>query len=272
MTLITTIATEDGRRFPAEVSNLTPRSMFIRTAQPLAFRERLRLTLLGSTVPGVVIFAAQNPRGVVLLLEPDKALQSKIEHGMRQAEVAPPPPLDADAWKEITNTDVTADLEASGDLDSSSDLEAPWADGTSLVPNDPAGANPADPSADRLPSLRTHDLDPRPAVSSHAAPRREATPTPAPVLPVLERDGCTVRFQDYAAFVEQYASHLVHGGLVVAADPMTVGTQRMLVLAIPDKGDYTVSARVVFNQPGVVGFMVDSFGLHRERLKALADR
>jgi hypothetical protein len=30
-----------------------------------------------------------------------------------------------------------------------------------------------------------------------------------------------------------------------------------------------VSARVVFNQPGVVGFMLDSFGLHRDKLQAL---
>lgn len=89
-------------------------------------------------------------------------------------------------------------------------------------------------------------------------------------LPVLDGDGYTVRFASATAYQNQFASHISHGGLVVRAPPMSIGTQRMLSLVVPGIGTYTVSARVIFHTTGKLGFMLDSFSLHRDRLAEMA--
>ncbi len=109
-------------------------------------------------------------------------------------------------------------------------------------------------------------LKPIPSVTSKEADDREA-------LPILEADGYTVRFSSAGAYQWQFAHHINHGGLVVAStQTLPIRTQRMLSLVVPDVGTYTVSARVIFQGDGKLGFMLDSFGLHRERLAAMAKR
>ena len=56
---------------------------------------------------------------------------------------------------------------------------------------------------------------------------------------------------------------------MVRAAPLALGTQRMLALVIPGRAPYTVSARVIFNDGGKLGFMLDSFALHKGRLEQL---
>jgi len=98
----------------------------------------------------------------------------------------------------------------------------------------------------------------------------EGDPVPTTDLPSLERDGFTVNFESVEAYKAQFEHSLKHGGLVVSADALAIGTQRMLALKVPGADVYTVSARVVFYETGKLGFMLDSFALHRNRLQGLA--
>ncbi|MBK6689328.1 MAG: hypothetical protein IPG45_32975 [Deltaproteobacteria bacterium] len=108
-------------------------------------------------------------------------------------------------------------------------------------------------------STAIDDLAPRPA-------------TPPPVdLTLPELDGDTVRFQVAEHFRAQFRNNLMHGGLVVRAKPLAIGTQRLLAIAVPGFEPYTVSARVIFHEPGKMGFMLDSFNLHKAKLQQMAE-
>lgn len=99
----------------------------------------------------------------------------------------------------------------------------------------------------------------------------EAPPSADASLPTLDRDGYTVRFASPDAYSVQYAANIEHGGLVVLADALPLGTQRMLALEVPGSAAYTVSARVIYHQDGKLGFMLDSFSIHKTHLKRLAE-
>ncbi len=116
----------------------------------------------------------------------------------------------------------------------------------------------AETSEEAPETLPPEELEPQPEV--------ELEPE---VLPTLERDGFTVRFESAQAYKMQFDTSLRHGGLVVSADPLSIGTQRMLALNVPGADIYTVSARVVFAEPGKLGFMLDSFALHKSHLESL---
>jgi len=291
MNLTTTVRTREGRRFEAPVANLTPNTLFVRTAQPLAFRDVLELSLLGHSIRAVVIFACELPRGAVLWFESPEPVKEAVLRAMPQVPVEAPVPVDADAWREITNTESEYPLDdrvpledvptpfdtTSSSVSDSEELEAAWSD-VSVVSTeeDLETVTPADLAAGGIPgSSQLGEIDPTgpasvpPAYRTGSGTATSPAVSPQPELPLLERDGCTVRFTSIDNYREQFETHLTHGGLVVAAEPMPVGTQRMLLLAVPGARAYTVSARVVFNQPGVVGFMLDSFGLHRDKLKSL---
>lgn len=97
-------------------------------------------------------------------------------------------------------------------------------------------------------------------------------PTPPPVdLTLPELEGDTVRFAAREHFQAQFRNNLMHGGLVVRAKPLAIGTQRLLALLVPGSDPYTVSARVIFHEPGKLGFMLDSFNLHKARLQQMAE-
>lgn len=127
---------------------------------------------------------------------------------------------------------------------------------------EPAAAPEVEPPPAELPAEALSAAE-KPA----AAP--EVEPPPADLLPTLERDGFTVSFESTAAYKTQFDASLRHGGLVVSASPLSIGTQRMLALNIPGSDVYTVSARVVFAEPGKLGFMLDSFALHKSHLESL---
>jgi len=113
-------------------------------------------------------------------------------------------------------------------------------------------------------------LEPAPAPAAAADVNAPAAPQAQEALPTLDRDGYTVRFDSAATYTEQLQTHLRHGGLVVRAEPIAIGTQRMLALVVPGQAAYTVSARVIFHDQGKLGFMLDSFALHKNRLEQLA--
>jgi hypothetical protein len=106
------------------------------------------------------------------------------------------------------------------------------------------------------------------------APTRAASNPPAkahepePELPELESDGVTLRFASANQYLKQHTANIAHGGIIARSTPIPVGTQRFLGLQIPGKGRYTVSVRVTFVGEGTIGFAIDSFPIHKDKLKA----
>jgi hypothetical protein len=100
------------------------------------------------------------------------------------------------------------------------------------------------------------------------------TSAPPPELPLLDTDGCTIAFSSFAHFRAHYETTMMHGGIIVRADPMMVGQQRALVLRIGQyEESYSLVGRVAFNgKDGSVGFMIESFLNHRPFLEGLAQR
>lgn len=97
---------------------------------------------------------------------------------------------------------------------------------------------------------------------------------PAPVsgdLPALEPDGVTLRFQSKGQYREQHRTNIQHGGIIAQAAAIALGTQRFISIEIPGHDRYTVSARVTFIGDGSVGFVIDSFAMHRAQLRAFAE-
>lgn len=123
---------------------------------------------------------------------------------------------------------------------------------------------PVDDLAEDLTPIGSQLTDPEPSTKGPAV-EDEVSRT----LPTLDSDGFTVRFESAEAYRLQFDSNLRHGGLVVRAAPLSIGTQRMLALSVPGHEPYTVSARVVFHEPGKLGFMLDSLALHKGRLANL---
>ncbi len=138
----------------------------------------------------------------------------------------------------------------------------------------PASAQtPAAPAPASVEMPQAASSAPPPASAASPEPESlevEGDPVPTTDLPSLERDGFTVNFDSVEAYKAQFEHSLKHGGLVVSADALAIGTQRMLALKVPGADVYTVSARVVFYETGKLGFMLDSFALHRSRLQGLA--
>jgi hypothetical protein len=89
-------------------------------------------------------------------------------------------------------------------------------------------------------------------------------------IPILD-SGVNVRFASHEQFRSQHASNISHGGIIVRADPLPIGTQRFLALHIPGRDKYTVSARVTFAGNGTLGFAIDSFHTHKEPLRVFAE-
>lgn len=161
-----------------------------------------------------------------------------------------PPPLDALPDEAVVTAPSLAPVSAPG----------------VLVPPPPAPASGSAPSAPAPSAAAPSAPAPAAAVAPAAGPTTDDITS---TLPELGSDGYTVRFDSPEAYRTQFESNLRHGGLVVRAGPLAIGTQRMLALAIPGQEAYTVSARVVFHEPGKLGFMLDSLALHKNKLAGL---
>ncbi|MEM1024856.1 MAG: hypothetical protein AAGD10_03055 [Myxococcota bacterium] len=248
------VTTLEGRSFEVPIQNLTATTVFIATAQPLGFGDDLILTLLGHNAAANVVFTSIEPRGAVLSFDASPELHAAIDKHVRGVPVSRPPPIDADAWREVTNSGL--ETSPSRLPRGNSDFEEPK----------------TDPALDVFEAIEGAERLSAPSPVAVSTP-----PVPAPdqqddadPIPVLDSDGYTVRFASVAAYRHQYDEHVEHGGLVARGGPVRVGQQKMLVLEIPGRERYTVSARVMFNSSGQVGFMFESFALHKDRLRQLA--
>ena len=256
------VTTLEGRSFEVPIRNLTPSTVFVSTAQPLNFGQDVILSLLGHNAAAVVVFASSAPRGAVLCFEATPELRSAIDGHIRGVPISRPPPIDADAWREITNSGQERTA-----LGSPAQLRTEFDE----PKTDPAVLAKAAAS-------NTGTTEGTPATPSPFGASTVSTPVPPAEaegeenpVPALESDGYTIRFASLAAYRLQYDEHIEHGGLVARGGPVRVGQQKMLVLQIPGRERYTVSARVMFNSSGQVGFMFDSFALHRDRLRQLGE-
>lgn len=75
--------------------------------------------------------------------------------------------------------------------------------------------------------------------------------------------------------VEQYRTHheghIRHGGVLVVADPLHVGTRRRLTLRIAELS-HEVDGFVVYRRDGMVGFVIEGFEQQKEALRDLTRR
>jgi hypothetical protein len=94
-------------------------------------------------------------------------------------------------------------------------------------------------------------------------------PEPEPELPEIDTDGVTLRFASVNQYQKQHKANIAHGGIIARSAPIAVGTQKFIGLEIPGQERYTLSARVTFIGEGTVGFSIDSFQVHRDKLKTL---
>ena len=293
------VVTETGARFIAEVANLASTGLFLKTREPLYFRQRLSIRLLGVSVRGEVLYVASAPDGAVIGLRTSPNALAKLEAHREAFEVIPIPGRDeateqpfeefADPWAEDTAT-ASQEGDEPQTQELAVDIRVAHASKPRDLPIDPALIAAAiiddapdvtdepEPTRQDLQAYTDDGVGTLPAIELGQNDRHltlvgldEAeTTTDDAELPLLESDGFTVSFTSAGAYRFQYQSHIRHGGLVLQALPLPVGTQRMLSLAVPNVGTYTVSARVIFHTKGKLGFMLDSFGVHRERLAAMA--
>lgn len=103
----------DGSAFVAEIANLTPRSVFVRTSRPLAFGDVVTVTFFSVSVTGAVALLARSPAGALVVFEPAADQRRRIEARMPEIDVlgaepgaSPPPVMRADE-----EADTTPDLD-----------------------------------------------------------------------------------------------------------------------------------------------------------------
>lgn len=244
------VTTLEGRSFEVPIQNLTASTVFVATAQPLGFGEDLILSLLGHNAAANVVFTSTVPRGAVLSFDASAELHAAIDRHVRGVPISRPPPIDADAWREVTNSGFDT-VPSRGPRPGPTEFDEPKTD----------PSMPAFPAATHASSSASGG----PAATAAAEPKDDDP------IPVLDNDGYTIRFASVSAYRNQYDEHVEHGGLVARGGPVRVGQQKMLVLEVPGRERYTVSARVMFNSSGQVGFMFESFALHKDRLRQLAE-
>ena len=284
------VVTETGARFLASVANLATTGLFLKTEQPLRFGQRLSLRLFGVSARGEVLFVSADPCGVVIGLRASPTALATLEAYRNRFETVGATPLE-DLWAEDTSDgaephtiEIAVATGATGArppyVDAPTPLELPL--DPELVAAAAIDDSGATPIVDAWEGLATAaDIPVLSPIDDNSTPRMAERPplqlvgefeelTEGVELPRLEDDGFTVRFASMFAYQAQFSSHLNHGGLVVLGEALPVGAQRMLSLVVPDVGTYTVSGRVIFHTAGRLGFILDSFGVHKEKLAAMA--
>lgn len=267
-----TVGTPEGQRFEASVAWPTEHSVFLSTTELLTYGQQLSFRLFGVSVRARVAFVSLEPAGAVAAFSAPPEVQERLRLACEEQLEQVPEPT-SEEWRERT--------EVPEEERSVEGFEIPTAHDYSVedelsLQAEPPDLDTAHTSDDEIPSTSS----PWGAGGAHEEPADEvsmdewveASTTGSKTVdthPRLDRDGFTVRFDSLEQYKAQLDGNLLHGGLVVQHSELPLGSQRMLLLKVPSRSDYTVSARVVFNQPGAVGFMVDSISLHRDRLKAM---
>lgn len=303
------VALDDGTDFVAEIANLTPQSVFVKTDRRLRFREPVTVTFFSVSIAGELAFVSRSdPAGAVIVFSPPAELAALIHARIPEVELlgaeeeavaAPAPP---GVTRRRPARPAPEPLEAAEDVEvhTSPSVVTPELD---LVPSPEqelaapedfavstlVGATAADlgltaPGIEaRPPSPETSaradgaSFDARPVPRARDSTRMDKLPAgevPEPAeLPVLEPDGATVVFASHAQFVAQWSSNIAHGALVVRTAPIPVGERRQLAIKITGIWErYRLTCAVVVNTEDTVGFVIDRFPEHEARLARLAKR
>lgn len=77
----------DGRDFVAEISNLTPQSIFIHTDQELAFRAAVTVTFFSVSFRAELAIATRDPAGWVVTFTADAETRARIEARIPEVKV-----------------------------------------------------------------------------------------------------------------------------------------------------------------------------------------
>jgi hypothetical protein len=122
------------------------------------------------------------------------------------------------------------------------------------------------------PSSSSPALEPDVSISNAPVVAAPAPPPPSPEdVPPLGSDGRTVSFSSRAQYEVQHRVNLEKGALVVKADPLPPGTKRDLQLTIPGSPPISVSAQVMFQGAGVLGFSISLNDAVKAQLRSVLE-
>jgi hypothetical protein len=148
-TLTAHVVPEHGSDFAAEITNLSPSSLFLLTRRPLVFREAVTVRFSEVSVSGEVAFACREPAGAVVTFRPSDGALREIEDHMDELEVlvgAADAAL-ANLWDDATPVEASELPEAPGMVRAAEDPTN--TEGTPLEDDedDAEGAAPAESDA-----------------------------------------------------------------------------------------------------------------------------
>lgn len=287
--LIAVVTTTDDRRFSAPIANLTRASVFVETGEKLRVLEPVRLALQELELEAEVGLVATNPAGIVLAFRAPEEARERIEGLIARTRVLATG-LD-EPWSEATVPGDEGDIglaiaaaqaaEQGKVTDTLAGVAPAAATGefNALTPNPFASITPT-PFASQTPTPFADIAHkgvaaipvPKPEASESGAPADAAAASVEATLPELAPDG-TLRFASASAFQTQFETNLVHGGIVARSTPLPIGSQKVLRFSVPGVSDEVqLSARVGFVGQGTVGFMIDTFAVHRPRLESILQR
>lgn len=257
------ITPQDGPAFFAEIANLTARSMFVKTELPLRFRDRVSITFFDVTFAGEVVHRNTNaPAGAVVIFEAPQPVRDAINATLDEVE-------NLDAHQELfAERTAPYGLSEQDIIDLATPDPAPDDDPDTSRYAPTEDVSILDPVEEALPMDAIIDE----AVAGSSAPARvtgEAGGGSSP-LPALADDGVTIAFSSPLQYRTQYEANIAYGGIIVRGQPLPIGMQKFLAIQIPGRARYTVGARVTFIGDGTIGFMIDSFPIHRTALKGFA--
>jgi hypothetical protein len=227
------IEVDDGSDFIADIANLTPTSIFVKTSRALAFREIVTVTFFSVSIKGEVVFVSRaDPKGLVIVYEPTPELRACVEARIPDVEVLGPSSRDEaeDTFRPDNDTFNRAKTEHT--------------------------PRPTKKRATRRRVQQT--LVDMPSIGA-----------PSEDVPKLGANGL-VRFGSRAQYRSQHETNISSGAIVVRAKPLPMGTVHKLKLSIPDAGEYELVAKVAFSTEDSVGFLIDGFDRHAGALMALA--
>lgn len=281
------VTTAEKRRFSASAANLTHASLFLETSEKLAVHDRVKLSIQELELEAEVGLVSVNPSGLVMSFRAPAGIHERLEGLIARVRV-----LGSGAdepWSERTVPGDEADIAAATmaareaahgnatDSVSASGLPGPTGEFAALTPNPFASQTPtpfSEIEMDRAAHRTSDVIEPSVSATMEVALRLESIPpgepaSPEASLPELAADG-TLRFASARAFQAQFATNLVHGGIVARSSPLPIGSQKMLKFSVPGvSDDVQLSARVGFVGQGTVGFMIDTFAVNRPRLESI---
>jgi hypothetical protein len=122
------ISREDGRAFDAEVRNLTTASVFLVTAEGLAFREKVSLSMFGLWTQGEVALTIAGPiAGSLIVFQAPPAVRESIALHLHETGVIEPQPqplVAPDVPRNDPITDPVPAIRATIGSDSADSLDA----------------------------------------------------------------------------------------------------------------------------------------------------